>query len=133
MSKETDPFLMREIEERRRASEEYRKKQRYYHCKSCYRAMVVKMDKEHQEREDEEHQKKNPRTASLLSILCPGAGQAYNGQIGKGIGFFIAYLISWLSGWLTLGGMDIRFALPIIWVWSSHDAYQTAKRINKVG
>ena len=78
--------------------------------------MVEKIDKERQEREDEEHHKKNPRTASLLSILCPGAGQVYNGQIGKGIGYFIAYLISWFSGWLTLGEIGIMFALPFIYV-----------------
>ncbi|WP_156629488.1 GYF domain-containing protein [Methylobacterium sp. Leaf85] len=62
---------------------------------------------------------KSPGVALLLSILICGAGQMYNGQVGKGILMFFACVFLWLIflGW-------------IISIWSLIDAYQTAKRMN---
>lgn len=45
----------------------------------------------------------NPHLAVLLSALCPGAGQFYNGQTGKAAGFFAA----------TIGGLIALFWSPI--------------------
>jgi DNA-directed RNA polymerase subunit RPC12/RpoP len=58
---------------------------------------------------------KNPGLAAVLSLFIPGAGQCYNGHIGKGLLFFFT---SWLI---------------IPWVWSIFDAYNSANRINRIG
>jgi len=58
---------------------------------------------------------KNAGLAAVLSFFIPGAGQMYNGQIGKGILFFI-------TSWLV-----------IPWIWSIFDAYSVANRINRIG
>jgi TM2 domain-containing membrane protein YozV len=50
-----------------------------------------------------------PRLACILSVFFPGAGQAFNGQIGKG---FLFLLFS-------------PMILP--WIWSCYDAYETAR------
>lgn len=57
--------------------------------------------------------------ALILSLLIPGLGQCYNGEIGKGIFMFIACVVLWIwmLGW-------------IIWIWTAVDAYQTAKAMN---
>lgn len=64
----------------------------------------------------------SPKSAGLaliLSVLIPGLGQCYNGQIGKGILMFILCFALWFAmlGW-------------IIWIWSAADAYHTAKNMN---
>jgi len=58
---------------------------------------------------------KNPGLALVLSIIFPGGGQFYNGHAGKGI---LVFLTCWLF-------------IPYIWSW--FDAYNCAKRINRVG
>ena len=55
---------------------------------------------------------RNPRLAAFLSLLIPGAGQVYNGQLGDGLKIF---LFSWLI-------------LP--WIYGIYDAHRTARRIN---
>lgn len=56
---------------------------------------------------------KNPALAVLLSLFIPGAGQIYNGQVGKGILIFI-------SAWLI-----------IPYIFGVFDAYFVAQKINK--
>src|SRR5215472_11673327 len=58
---------------------------------------------------------KNPGVAMLLSILIPGAGQLYNGQLGKGI---LVLLTCWLV---------------IPYIYGIIDAWRTAERINRYG
>ena len=62
---------------------------------------------------------KSAGTALLLSILICGAGQMYNGQIGKGLGMLVLCVLLWFVflGW-------------IINIWSWVDAYRTAKAMN---
>lgn len=62
---------------------------------------------------------KSAGLAAFLSLLIPGLGQCYNGQVGKGILMFIGCALLWLVmlGW-------------IVWIWSPIDAYQTAKAMN---
>jgi hypothetical protein len=63
---------------------------------------------------------KSPTTSALLSLFFPGAGQLYNGQVGKGLTFFF----------LT---MMLLAAFPfclIPWVWSMVDAHETSRRMN---
>ncbi|MEL6946748.1 MAG: hypothetical protein AAFO73_03840 [Pseudomonadota bacterium] len=66
-----------------------------------------------------EGEQKSRGLAALLSFVFVGAGQIYNGQIGKGIGMFFLCVFLWflLLGW-------------IINIWAIFDAYNTAKRKN---
>lgn len=56
---------------------------------------------------------KNVSHAVLLSAFIPGAGQLYNGEIGKAIFFFLT--------WITL----------ITWPFAVTDAMDSAQRINQ--
>jgi len=67
--------------------------------------------------------KKNPTTATLLSLLLVGVGQMYNGQVGKGIGMMAGALF---GGLFTFGLATLGF-----WIWSMIDAYQTANKLNQ--
>jgi len=69
---------------------------------------------------------KNPGVAVVLSFFIAGLGQIYNGQIGKGIAFMIAYFCSVLLMWVLIGFV----IAPILWIWSMVDAFKTAERIN---
>src|SRR4051812_11186680 len=52
---------------------------------------------------------RNPVVAALLSLLIPGLGQAYNGEMTKAIVFFI--------GWLTI----------VAWPLAVMEAYYSAR------
>lgn len=69
---------------------------------------------------------KNAGLAAILSFFWMGLGQIYNGQIGKGIGFIIAYGISVVLIFIIVGIVTT----PILWVWGIYDAYKSAERIN---
>jgi TM2 domain-containing membrane protein YozV len=69
------------------------------------------------------YQQKNPVLALILSLIIVGVGQVYNGQIVKGIIFFLVAVILGLTGI----GLIISF---IIWLYAMYDAYNTAQRIN---
>ena len=70
---------------------------------------------------------KNPSVAVVLSFLWVGAGQLYNGEIGKGIAFLIAYFISVILIFFLVGILTT----PILLAWGLYDAYSSADRINK--
>ncbi|NHM26936.1 hypothetical protein G7K71_08060 [Desulfofundulus sp. TPOSR] len=72
---------------------------------------------------------KNPGLAAVLSFLVCGLGQIYNGQIGKGIGLFVAAGISGLLCTVVIGFI----LLPVVWLYGIYDAYKTAERINRKG
>lgn len=70
---------------------------------------------------------KSPGIAALLSFLIPGAGQIYNGELGKGILLFILAVISGILVWVVVGCLTS----PLIWLIAIVDAYSSAKRINE--
>jgi hypothetical protein len=39
------------------------------------------------------YEQKSSGTAAVLSTLCPGLGQVYNGQVGKGTAFFFIAIV----------------------------------------
>jgi TM2 domain-containing membrane protein YozV len=73
------------------------------------------------------HSAKSPGLAAVLSFLWCGLGQIYNGQIGKGIAFLVAYLFSLILIIAILG----IITTPILWIWGIVDAYNTAERLNR--
>lgn len=85
---------------------------------------------------------KEPLLALILSLLIPGAGQAYNGQIKKGIVFFIILVTIWIfvmilsfGGAMFIGAPSalccLQFMIPFIFnLYAGYDAYVRAKKIN---
>lgn len=69
--------------------------------------------------ESGEAKQKSAGLALVLSILCVGLGQIYNGQVGKGILMFFLCILTWFAmlGWIVM-------------LWSWIDAYRTAKAMN---
>ena len=64
----------------------------------------------------------NAILAAILSLLIPGLGQAYAGDIKKGVIFFVIALLlaalSFFSGFLL-------FFLPLIFcIYAAYDAYK---------
>lgn len=70
---------------------------------------------------------KNAGIAAVLSFFYAGLGQIYNGEIGKGIGFILAYFVSILLMFVLIGFITT----PILWIWGMVDAYRTAEKINE--
>lgn len=64
---------------------------------------------------------KNPVVAALLSVFVPGLGQVYNGDLKRGILFYLGTLIATL--FLIIPGI-------IVWAYQLWDAYSTAKMMN---
>jgi TM2 domain-containing membrane protein YozV len=56
---------------------------------------------------------------ALLSFFIPGLGQMVKGEVGKGIGIFFGWLMSFA---LILTGIGIVVPV-IIWIWQIIDAY----------
>lgn len=71
-------------------------------------------------------EKKNAAIAALLSFIITGAGQIYNGEIAKGIVFFVLEIIFILLIFALIG----IILAPLFWIYAIYDAYKTAERIN---
>ena len=64
--------------------------------------------------------------AAILSFFWCGAGQIYNGEIGKGIAFMVCFFFSCFLVLFAIG----FFTTPILWIVGIYDAYKTAERLN---
>lgn len=69
---------------------------------------------------------KSPGLAAVLSLIIPGLGQIYNGEIGKGLAMVIVSIIMWVLVWLLIPFLVII----VLWVYGIYDAYKKAERIN---
>ena len=72
-------------------------------------------------------QRKTPAVATILSCVCTGAGQIYNGEVGKGIGMIVAGLVCLLASELVLPA----FAFLGLWIWGMFDAHKVATEFNE--
>ena len=70
---------------------------------------------------------KSAGLAAVLSFIIPGLGQIYNGEIGKGIGILIGFIVCWCLFFFLI---PIVIAI-VLWVWGIYDAYKTAERNNQ--
>lgn len=61
-----------------------------------------------------------PVLAGALSLLVPGLGQFYNGEIGKGVMLLFSCLFLW-----------VFLLFWIVWIWSVIDAYMVAEQANQ--
>lgn len=80
---------------------------------------------------------KDPAIAGVASFFIPGAGQIYNGQVGRGVlaffGVFIVDMILLTLGFLLafiLIGLLFFPLIPVVHVLVAYDAYDQAKKIN---
>ena len=69
---------------------------------------------------------KNPALSVLVSVFVPGVGSMINGDVEKGVGILVGYVISAVFSVVLIG-------LPFLigfWLWGVIDAYQGAQRWN---
>ncbi|MGH3087878.1 MAG: DUF5683 domain-containing protein [Rubrobacteraceae bacterium] len=69
---------------------------------------------------------KSAGLAAVLSLILPGVGQIYNGQILKGIILIIIDAINGALMFVLIGFIT----WPITVLYAVYDAYKTAERIN---
>ena len=75
---------------------------------------------------------KNSGLAAVLSLIIPGLGQMYAGQIGRGLLFLfvvvpLTVIIALFFFWLIL-----PLFLPLaFWIWNIFDAYNICKEYNR--
>ncbi len=72
--------------------------------------------------------RKDAGIATLLSFFLPGAGQIYNGQVGKGLAFLLVSIF--VNFPLMFIGVGFITGL-ITWIWAMIDAHSSAERINR--
>ncbi len=81
--------------------------------------------------------KRRRKMAALLSLLCPGLGQVYNKQRGKGLLFgaiALALLLGYRSSHLSTAAILVMIAFPYLalWVYGIVDAWYGAKGADKI-
>ena len=69
---------------------------------------------------------KSPGLALAASFLVPGLGQLINGEIAKGLVFFVAYVVGIVAVLVLVGFLIV----PVVWIWAMVDAYSSAKQWN---
>jgi TM2 domain-containing membrane protein YozV len=69
---------------------------------------------------------KNPGLSLLASFFIPGLGSMVNGEVGKGIGILVGYLVSAVLVLLVIGIVGMLG----FWIWGMVDAYQGAQKWN---
>ena len=70
----------------------------------------------------------NAILAAILSFLIPGLGQAYAGDIKKGVIFFVIAIVLGLILWFLFGTGTITYIVALIYdIYAAYDAYQLAQ------
>lgn len=69
----------------------------------------------------------NPIIAAVLSFLIPGLGQAYAGDIKKGVIFFIIMILFVIVGTWIFNSLVVHLLGFIYALYTAYDAYQMAK------
>ena len=94
--------------------------------------------------------RKDPLVSAIVSLFIPGLGQIINGQVKKGIIFFVGYFVAWvvivilwvfsstIAAFATFwaGGFGMCCCIPVLFlpllvnVYAAYDAHKTATEIN---
>lgn len=69
---------------------------------------------------------KSPGLALLASFFIPGLGSMINGEIGKGVGILVGYLVSAVLTVVLIGIVGML----VFWIWGMVDGYSGAQRWN---
>src|SRR5215468_10655918 len=81
---------------------------------------------------------RNPKIALALSLLMPGLGQVYNGELAKGLSLFLIVAFSIPVGaWIGINAGSLLWVMVLVgslvtlavYLFCAVDAYRTAKRI----
>jgi TM2 domain-containing membrane protein YozV len=74
--------------------------------------------------------RRSPALAAFLSLIFPGLGHLYNGEIGKGLAFFSAFATCIFVLAESDGGVFFGLLVPFIIFYNVIEAYRSAERIN---
>lgn len=101
----------------------------YAYCQNCIVAGVRSLHERAQQQAKGNRRTSSPVVASLLSLICPGLGAAYNGQTSKAIVHF-AIFASFFQMAVVSDGL-LFFILGFIgtWLFAAVDAFRTAQLI----
>ncbi len=70
----------------------------------------------------------NAILAAILSFIIPGLGQAYAGDIKKGVIFFVIALVIGIIIVYVLGAASWAYIISLIYsIYAAYDAYQMAQ------
>lgn len=70
---------------------------------------------------------KSPGLSLLASFFIPGLGTIINGEVGKGAGILIGYVVCWALAILVVPLLGVLG----LWIWGMVDAYQGAQSWNR--
>lgn len=73
--------------------------------------------------------RKDPTTAVLLSLLAPGLGQVYNGEVLRGVAIHIAMWVSLAIAAFTFWLIVPAFIPLAVVVYAVYDAKHTAEEV----
>lgn len=71
--------------------------------------------------------RKEPVLSLIVSFFIPGVGSMINGEVGKGVGILIGYIIAIAFSFILIG---VPFLLGF-WIWGMVDGYTGAVRFNQ--
>lgn len=72
---------------------------------------------------------KSPGLATFLSLLLPGIGQVYNGQLAKALAFFFGFVTTiYLAA--EVDPMPFALLIPFVYLFNLVDAWRSASLIN---
>ncbi|WP_407422378.1 DUF6677 family protein [Methanobrevibacter sp.] len=69
----------------------------------------------------------HPIIAAILSLILPGLGQAVEGDVKKGVIFFIVFIALYLVGMLIFRGWIVFIIRTIFRLYAAYDAYMMAQ------
>ena len=72
--------------------------------------------------------KKSEALALILSLLIPGLGQMYNGQVSKGAMMIVAAIVCAV---LIFVFFPIGILYIVLWIYAMYDAFKDAKEYNQ--
>lgn len=72
--------------------------------------------------------KKSEALALILSLLIPGLGQIYNGQVSKGAMMIVAAIVCAVLIFLFF---PIGILYIVLWIYAMYDAFKDAKEYNQ--
>lgn len=100
------------------------------HCQDCI-VMGVEMLRDHSRSNNTAYVKRrtSPWIATLLSMICPGLGAAYNGQTTKALVHFALFVGLFQMAVLTAGTPLFVLGFIGMWFFAALDAWRTAHMI----